>query len=248
MGRLPDNYLGPKQRVTMLKKEYPADTSAVLTEATHIPMGEALCILIKASISMKGTVVATGHAFTDCPEDDKAVEKAETIAIGRALVNAGYPETLDVEEEEKEYNKPVKSSGLGNKSGLGAAKKQEKKEDVEETESDDGEDSDEAEEAPKPKSSGGLGKLGSKPSSSAGSSKASSNSLGSKTASPVRGEEPADAEEESDEEEDETFGKPSAIEDDEDSEGEQESTETPKEAPKKQLTKEELLAKYRNKK
>lgn len=158
MGRLPDNYFGPKERITKLKADYPKDQSAILTESTAFIVGEALCILIKATIQINGKTVAQGQAFTDCPEDDKAVEKTETVAIGRALVNAGYPETSDGEdlpEEEVKEEKPKKS-------GLGKAKKE--KEDVEETEESDSEDSGEEEAKPK-KSKGGLGKLGSKSSS-----------------------------------------------------------------------------------
>jgi hypothetical protein len=109
VGRLPSNYLGPKGRIQMLKNDYSGDKSSILTEATTVVVGDTLCILVKATIMVLDKVVAQGHAFTDCPEEEKAVEKAETIAIGRALVNFGYPETLD-EVEEVEEKKSTKSA------------------------------------------------------------------------------------------------------------------------------------------
>lgn len=121
-GKLPKDYIGPKQRVRMLKKDH-AD-SAVVTEVSMQVVGDSLCLLVKASIEVNGKVIATGHAFTAEPEEDKELEKTETTAIGRALVNAGYPETLaesddpEALEGEEEAPKPVKKSGgLG---GLGS--------------------------------------------------------------------------------------------------------------------------------
>ena len=107
MTRLPDNYFGPKQRIEMLKKEH-GHAASILTVAKDILVGDNLCFLFTATIKINGVDVATGHAFTDSPEEPKAVEKAETIAIGRALVNAGYPETDDTFGEEEEPA-PVKA-------------------------------------------------------------------------------------------------------------------------------------------
>ncbi len=218
MGRLPDNYLGPKQRITMLKNDYPKEKSAILTESCAWVVGEALCLLIKASIQIDGKTIAQGHAFTDCPEEAKAVEKAETIAIGRALVNAGYPELDDgesVEEvEEKKEEKP-KRAALGKTS-----RKEKEDESTDETEESDSEVSEET----KPKKSGGLGKL----SSSKGSS-----------AKPKSGSSSDDTNESEEESEDE------AEEESEEEEAE-ESSDKEEEKPKK-LNREELLAKYRKK-
>ena len=219
MGRLPDNYLGPKQRITMLKNDYPKEKSAILTESCAWVVGEALCLLIKASIQIDGKTIAQGHAFTDCPEEPKAVEKAETIAIGRALVNAGYPETDDGEGEEVEEKKEEKEE-KPKRSALGKSSKKEKEdESSDESEESDSEDSEKEES--KPKKSGGLGKLSSKGSSSKGSGKSSS-----------------DDTEESDDESEES-------EEEEESDEKEESSDT--EEGKKKLSREELLAKYRKK-
>lgn len=136
MGKLPKNYFGPKQRITKLKQDHPKTESAIKTSATCIVVGETITVLIKATVEINDKIVAEGHAFTDRPEDDKAVEKAETIAIGRALVNAGYPETLDEEDGSEDQDEPAEkkpSKGLG---GLGKASKR-VKEEIEEEETDD---------------------------------------------------------------------------------------------------------------
>lgn len=150
MGRLPDNYLGPKQRIQMLKSDYPKTASAITTDANMVTVGDTLVVMIKASIAVEDKVIATGHAFTGCPEDDKAVEKAETIAIGRALVNAGYPELLEEDEADTEEKpttktktvpakevdseeKPKKSSGLGGKLGVSKPKVEVEKDEEDES-------------------------------------------------------------------------------------------------------------------
>lgn len=121
MGRLPDNYLGPKARVSMLKADYPADTSAIRTSITLTEHQGKVAVLVKADILIKKhndvlEVIASGHAFTADPWEEKDIEKAETVAVGRALVHAGYPETT-VDEVVEVVHAPApveaKPAGLG---------------------------------------------------------------------------------------------------------------------------------------
>lgn len=221
MGKLPENYFGPKQRITALKADYPKEKSAILTDVETLVVGDALCILIKASIILGDVCIATGHAFTDCPEDKKAVEKAETIAIGRALVNAGYPESEDLPEDEDDTEEPKKQSKgfLGSKT-----KKKEEKQDDETTDEDDSEDSEEEPVSKaKPK-----GLLSSKSHRGIGTSSAA------RSAS-VADDDEDDSEEASEDEEETTDDDPT-----------QEEVSEKEEAPKsKKMTREELLAKYR---
>lgn len=164
MARLPDNYFGPKQRITKLKADYPGTQSSIQTSVVMLPMGEeTLCVLVKAVVTVNGQVIAEAHAFTGEPENDKAVEKAETIAIGRALVNAGYPETLDeVGGEEYAAPAPKQSKPAPKGLGLGAKKKApakvETEEETEETEDEEAP----VEKAPAKKPAGLGNKLGSR--------------------------------------------------------------------------------------
>ncbi len=100
MARIPDNYLGPKARIVLFKKEHGVNGS-IETETNQLVVGETLCVMIKATVKVNGQVVATGHAFTSSPEEDKEVEKTETVAVGRALVHAGYPEhDIDISQSD----------------------------------------------------------------------------------------------------------------------------------------------------
>lgn len=112
MGRLPDNYLGPKGRIALFKKDH-ALKGSIETETLQHVVGENLCITVKALVKVDGVIIATGHAFTSTPEEEKELEKAETTAIGRALVNAGYPEHSDMgdaEDVEEIEEKPKSKS------------------------------------------------------------------------------------------------------------------------------------------
>lgn len=243
MGRLPDNYFGPKQRVLMLKRDHPGNTSAILTKAEVIQFGESLRLLVKASVMVQGVVVAEGHAFTD-PDEDKAVEKAETVAIGRALVNYGYPEILDVDEEEDKAAKTAqpKSAGLGGGKSSEKTTRGESK--------DEGTDSkvtgEVQEVAAKSKSGGSLGGL-----RSSGSREVQPGSNASRTrptthvpTATEKGGEGEDSEEESEKEKDDeqsTGGEVRKSEEGKPSQAVKEEVAKPK------MTREELLAKYKKK-
>ena len=104
MAKLPDNYLGPKHRIEMLKKDF-GHRASITTEVRDIIVtaadgAQTLCFLVTAHVNLDREIISAGHSFTDSPENNKALEKAETIAIGRALVNAGYPELDDGSYEE----------------------------------------------------------------------------------------------------------------------------------------------------
>ena len=226
MGRLPDNYLGPKARVQMLKKEYPGDESAVTTEIFLSEMGGKVTVVVQATIKTRNAktgeleTVASGHSFTADPWDDKDVEKAETVAVGRALVHAGYPETtddLDVEEAPVKEEKVVeKKAGLGKAKAAPASKKEEPKEEVEEEEAPEEPVAvKQPEPAKKPSGLGGLGKKKAEP-------------------APAPAPEP-----EGEDEVEDPFEK---------AEEEEEAVEEPKKAeptPSGKMTKEQLLAKYK---
>lgn len=162
---LPENYLGPKARISMFKREHGINGSIVTDITSQIMNGDTLCITIKATILVDGKVLATGHAFTSTPEESKAVEKAETIAIGRALIHAGYPE-LDDGEAEKEVEKPMIIRGSTQNTNKITFKKPIPKVEVEELEdvvTDESEDNEELEQPVVKKNlTGGLGSIKSK--------------------------------------------------------------------------------------
>lgn len=111
--------------------------------------------LVKVTIEVDGKEVSTAHALAPDLGEDKALEKAETSAIGRALANMGYPA-----EDGEEEAAPKKSSAK--KGGLGGVKKASKPKDEEEDESEEESESEEEEEEEKPAPKKGLPKMTSK--------------------------------------------------------------------------------------
>ena len=143
-----ENYVPVPVRIAKFKQEHNGEGS--ITTESFINY-EKECASFKAVIRVGDTTLATGHSLVTDLSDDKAFEKGETAAIGRALAHAGY-EAESLEEE----STPAKKSSKGKKSGLGglgskkkAAPKKEEEPEEEETEEEEAE-----EEAPKKKAKG----------------------------------------------------------------------------------------------
>lgn len=90
MGKL-DNYVPVNVRV-MEARQKNGDNLTLSTETTALTgtTGAVEGFLVKASVTVGGTLVATGHALASDLSEEKSLEKAETVAVGRALAFAGY--------------------------------------------------------------------------------------------------------------------------------------------------------------
>ncbi len=71
-------------------------------------------VIVKATICVDGVIIATGHGSADESAAQgkvvwkgRAIEKAETAAIGRALANAGYGIEVDDEDDNFLADSPV---------------------------------------------------------------------------------------------------------------------------------------------
>lgn len=96
-----DDYVPVSQRIVQAREKY-GDKLYIDTDVSTFP--EQGAMLIKAEVGLwveNGAPkrLATGHAFTNDLTEEKIVEKTESVAIGRALANAGFwaDATLNVE-------------------------------------------------------------------------------------------------------------------------------------------------------
>lgn len=110
-----DNYVPVNERLMEARGQHGIDMS-ILTEVTFhdiispIQRADGTYIEVKgtiakviAAIFVKGTKISNGHSVSTDISDNKAVEKAETVAIGRALAMAGYsPDAAIASAEEME--------------------------------------------------------------------------------------------------------------------------------------------------
>lgn len=91
-------------RLTAFKEHYPVNKVNVLIH-TEIHTLTDSYVVFKATISKGDTILATGHGFNAIAKE-KAFEKAETVAVGRALAffdpqYGGESELASQEEMEK---------------------------------------------------------------------------------------------------------------------------------------------------
>jgi hypothetical protein len=139
-----DNYIPVAQRLA----EAQTTLKGLIVEPEVSINWEKETALVKVVMRLDGKAIATAHAIAGDLSDDKALEKAETIAVGRALAFMGYPaESADSQEESSPKPNKKKSGGLG--SGLGA-KKASKAKDADEDEESEEDDEEETEEEEAP--------------------------------------------------------------------------------------------------
>lgn len=82
-----DNYVPVNVRVMQARTKY-GDDLGILTEVKIFP--EQGVAYIIAAIVVGNRKLANGHAMTTDLNDEKAIEKAESSAVGRALAFAGF--------------------------------------------------------------------------------------------------------------------------------------------------------------
>lgn len=93
------DYLEVKWRVLWFRTEQPH--GGIVTEVVH--SGDTSVVLKATVLNNEGHVIATAHGTADAKGKGswagRAIEKAETAAIGRALAHAGYGTQFTGEDE-----------------------------------------------------------------------------------------------------------------------------------------------------
>jgi hypothetical protein len=82
-----ENYVPVNVRVVEARQKYGEELS-ILTEVKLYPEQGAAVVI--AAIVVGTRKLANGHSMTTSLNDKKALEKAESIAVGRALAFAGF--------------------------------------------------------------------------------------------------------------------------------------------------------------
>lgn len=119
-GFIPNDYVNVNDRITKFRKEFPIsheDVTKVGSLLAEVVPQESGSAIVKAKVLVGGTEVASDYAFCQNTSEDKALEKAVTVAKGRALASAGYEiqsgiasaEEIADYEEKKSYKKPVEA-------------------------------------------------------------------------------------------------------------------------------------------
>jgi len=106
-------YIPADERIAAFRKDHDLD-GAIETEVKHD--FEKECAIVKATIKVKGVIIAQAHALAGDLGEEKELEKTEKTAIGRALHNAGYAASDTAEEENATYSKLDGKGKLGKKS------------------------------------------------------------------------------------------------------------------------------------
>ena len=100
-------------RLTAFKGRFPVGIDSVLIH-TEIHTLTDSYVVFKATISKGDTILATGHGFNAIAKE-KAFEKAETVAVGRALAffdpQYGGESELASQEEMEKYAELTKDDG-----------------------------------------------------------------------------------------------------------------------------------------
>lgn len=97
-----ENYKPVKQRIHEFREQHP-DWSIW----TSLDRPDEQHWMAQATIrDSEGNPIATGHAYERAAEPFDA-EKAETSAVGRALVFAGWTDSLELSQEERERSEGV---------------------------------------------------------------------------------------------------------------------------------------------
>lgn len=145
---LKEGYIEVSERVAQFRSNNPKGTIETEVETVLHDLGEDGKILlntVKATIrDGEGKILGTGHSQGEAG-DEKNLEKTETVAVGRALVNAGYKAVDETSEEEvqKEVKEARKESRFSKSSDKPKSRfqKAEKEEAAEEEASEEEEES-----------------------------------------------------------------------------------------------------------
>lgn len=98
MGKIPDNYVTVQERIEQFRNEYQTNG----TIETELTATNNEYIIVRAKILVEGKAVSMAQALVSASDsDDKAFEKAESSAIGRALKFFKYSELSDGPSEKK---------------------------------------------------------------------------------------------------------------------------------------------------
>jgi hypothetical protein len=107
-----ENYVPVEARIAQFKKDHNGEGS-ITTEASLTVNEKQQFVMFKAVVKVRDRVVGIGHALESDLEANKAFEKCETAAVGRALTFAGYASSDETELEAQTTNNATKSKGFG---------------------------------------------------------------------------------------------------------------------------------------
>lgn len=97
MGKL-DNYVPVHVRVMQARTEH-GNALSIRTQVQMYP--EKNTALVGAIVSIGQNVLASGHAIAEDLSEPKSLEKAESVAVGRALAFAGYSADASIASAEE---------------------------------------------------------------------------------------------------------------------------------------------------
>jgi len=103
MSRIKDTYVPVNVRVMEARKEH----GTKLTIKTGVSLfPESNAALVSAEVSVDGKTLSTGHSLVSELNEPKSLEKAESVAVGRALAFAGYSADSAIASEEEMDDAP----------------------------------------------------------------------------------------------------------------------------------------------
>lgn len=121
MSRIKETYVPVHVRVMDARREH-KDKLTIKTSITMYP--EQSSALVCAEVLLNGNLLATGHAIATDLDEEKGLEKAESVAVGRALAFAGYSadssiasteEMEGIQQPESKSNETTKPTGFGSR-------------------------------------------------------------------------------------------------------------------------------------
>jgi len=112
MGKL-DNYVKVNERVVEARKEH-GNKLTIKTSVNLVSDEEGnKAALFTAEVSLDGTLIATGHSLSEDLSEPKTLEKAESVAVGRALAFAGYAADSSIASAEEMEDFATQTSDEG---------------------------------------------------------------------------------------------------------------------------------------
>lgn len=119
MGKIKDTYVPVQVRVQKARTQYGSKLSITTSvEFLKGSEGEYEGAIAKAFISNGENLLATGHSFSSDLTSDKAIERLESAAVGRALAFSGFEADSALTAVEETDAEVEETQTLGAPTGL----------------------------------------------------------------------------------------------------------------------------------